>query len=125
MKWVVTIMLIIPIFPTISFSETDTYVCNYITYCNESGLHEDKKSFKLIFVVDRSNNNAYMVGNMGSTEVSLVPSIAGGITFVEVTPGGNVMTTTISSNGKSVHSRNSIIDGELVPSQRYGICIYK
>jgi hypothetical protein len=45
-----------------------------------------------------------------------------GLTFVEVTRSGNVMTTTIARDGAAVHSRNAIIGETLFPSQYYGTC---
>jgi len=62
-----------------------------------------------------------MVGNNGSSEVHLVPSPFGP-TFIEVTQAGNVMTTAIATDGDSVHSRGTRMQGGLVPSQYYGHC---
>jgi len=45
-----------------------------------------------------------------------------GITLIEVLPTGAVQTTTIAKDGRSVHSRHSIIIGDLVPSQYFGQC---
>ncbi|GLO63828.1 hypothetical protein MACH09_43360 [Vibrio sp. MACH09] len=48
------------------------------------------------------------------------------ITFVEITGVKNVMTTTMAfDNGKSVHSRNTVSFGDLIPSQYYGSCVDK
>ena len=58
---------------------------------------------------------------LGSTEVKLIPN-TGGLTFVEVTGTGNVMVTVISDDGRSVHSRNGMVLGKIVPSQYYGRC---
>ena len=49
MKWTSTITLIFLLFPTIAFCETDTVACIYKSYSDETGLHEIKKQFKLIF----------------------------------------------------------------------------
>jgi hypothetical protein len=65
----------------------------------------------------------YMLGNNGSSEVTPIANSDGGITFVEVTPSGNVMVTAITLSGEAVlHSRNGIFGKELVPSQAYGQC---
>jgi hypothetical protein len=37
--------------------------------------------------------------------------------------GGVVQTTTVANDGKSVHSRHTIIGGEMKPSQYYGECV--
>ena len=42
--------------------------------------------------------------------------------FIEFTGSGNVVTTTITEKGVSVHSRNSVVFGKLIPSQYYRTC---
>ncbi len=49
----------------------------------------------------------------------------GRIAFLEVTATGNLMTTTIDSNGVSAHSRHTVAMGELLASQFYGTCVTK
>jgi len=49
-------------------------------------------------------------------------SPTGGMTLIEMIDGGKVLTTTINPSGKSVHSRNIIVEGEILPSQYYGNC---
>jgi hypothetical protein len=125
MKWPLPIMLTFLFLPKVAFCETDTFACIYKTYSDETGLHEAKKQFKLIFIIDSAKETAYMIGNQGSTDVTLFHSGEGGISFVEVTPAGNIMTTTIDSKGTSVHSRNTVFGSEIVPSQYYGECVLK
>ena len=48
-----------------------------------------------------------------------------GMAFIEITDSGNVMTTAITSNGESVHSRNTVIIDSIVASQYYGRCVQK
>ncbi len=104
-------------------AETLTLVCDYKTIAdNEDGLQPVKKPFVLTFLMDRETEKAYMIGNNGSVEVELVVNAGDGLTFIETTVSGNVMTTTIIETGESVHSRNSILLGELIPSQYYGTC---
>ena len=106
-----------------ALADTTTYVCDYKTFSdNEDGLQEVDSPFVLIFVVDNENGKAAIVGNSWSEEVTIIANDGGGLTFVEITVSGNVMTTTCDSSGKSVHSRNSVLLGELIPSQFYGRC---
>jgi len=102
-------------------AETTTFECDYKTYGDDKGLHKVEAPFRLTFLIDTSSKKAYIIGNVGSSDVSLVPN-AEGLTLVEITSSGNVMTTVITSKGKSVHSRGSIVFGDLVPSQYYGSC---
>ena len=104
-------------------SSTITFTCDYQLIASEDGLKKPSSEFMLRFVVDTNKNNAYMLGNLGSTEVTIISTGAEGVTFVEVTDTGNVMTTTITKSGDSVHSRNSVVLGDLVPSQYYGKCV--
>jgi len=109
-----------------AFCETETIICQYPTYSNREGNHTNKEKFILTFIIDKENGKAYILGNVGSDEVLMVSKKTGdGFTFIEVTPAGNVMTTTVDSKGGTVHSRNTVIDGELVPGQYYGTCEFK
>lgn len=101
--------------------DTTTFECDYKIYGDDKGLHKVEAPFRLTFLIDTSSKKAYIIGNVGSSEVSLVPN-ADGLTLVEITGSGNVMTTVITSKGKSVHSRGGILFGDLVPSQYYGSC---
>ena len=97
-----------------------TYFCKYPLWSDEEGVHE-ANDFNLTFIVDEENNTAYMVGNNGTEEIVIIPSI-GSTNFIEVTDTGNMMTTTIDTKLKSVHSRNSVLLGDLIASQYYGSC---
>jgi hypothetical protein len=67
-----------------------------------------------------------MSGSNGSTEVSLsMRSDKEGVNVLELTNSGNMMLTTILFSGQTVHSRNSVIMGEFIASQYYGICEIK
>jgi hypothetical protein len=117
----------LPLIPTFVYGgETETIICcDYTSYSTEKGKHKVKDKFVLIFLVDRTENTAYIIRNQGSAEVTFIPSAFGGITFIEVTEFGNVMTTTIDAKRDSVHSRNTILDGGIVSTQYYGKCVFK
>lgn len=99
----------------------ETYECKYTSYSNQSGAHE--QALDLVFLIDKDANKGYIVGNNGSEEVAYVDGR--GLAFIEVTDTGNVMTTAIDQNMKSVHSRNTVLESGLVPSQYYGECVRK
>ena len=121
----VAITAIVILLPAFAFADTETCFCNYQTYSDQSGNHHVKEEFTLTFVIDKEKKSAYIIGNQGSSEVMLLPSKMGGITFIEITGAGNVTSTTVDSNGMSVHSRNTVINGKLVPTQYYGTCEFK
>ena len=100
------------------FADPITYFCKYDRVATPDGL-EATDNFDLTFVMDVEAEKFYMVGNNGTTEVSPV-SGSEHLTFVEITAVGNVMTTTITNSGISVHSRNTVMFGDLIPSQYYG-----
>lgn len=103
-----------------------TYICDYKQYSNPKGLHDVKNDFNITIIFDSDAEKSYMVGELGTTDLIPVFNIGGGITFIETTDSGNVMTTTIELvSRKSVHSRNSLVFGELIPSQYYGECEIK
>ena len=114
------------LFTSSAYCKTETIICQYPTFSDQEGNHPDKQKFTLTFIVDKENGEAYILGNQGSAHVILVPNkVDGGFTFIEVTPAGNVMTTTIDSKGGTVHSRNTILYGKIVPTQYYGTCEFK
>jgi hypothetical protein len=105
-----------------AFPETVTYTCRYDTYSDEKGLHRVQDDFRLSFAVDTEKETAQTITDKGKFNVDLLPSPKGGMTFVEMVDGGKVLTTSIDADGKSVHSRNVILEGRIAPSQYYGTC---
>ena len=115
----VALTLIVLFLPALALAEAVTFYCDYTSYSDEEGNHEVKDKFVLTFLVD--GDNAYIIGNNGSEPVEVVAG-DGKVSFIEITATGNLMTTAITADGKSVHSRNSIMFGDLIPSQYYGTC---
>lgn len=105
-----------------AFSDTVTYSCRYDSYSNEKGLHKVQDEFRLAFAVDTEKETAQIITDKGKFNVDMLPSPIGGMTFVEMVDGGKVLTTSIDVDGKSVHSRNIILEGRISPSQYYGTC---
>lgn len=118
MKLIVIFLLLLP---TLVHGETTSYFCNYTSYSDQAGNHKVKKKFELKFIVDRASGKSYLIGNNGSTVVKLLES-SNQLAFIEVTASGNIMTTSIDSKLNSVHSRNWVGFGEMLPSQYYGKC---
>lgn len=118
------LLLILLLFPTLLFAETKTYVCNYTTYSDQDGNHKVGNDFILSYIVDTKNGMSYLIGNNGSTEVTKIET-SDKISFIEITGIGNITTTTIDVKLNSVHSRNMVLYGELIPSQYYGTCKIK
>ena len=121
MKLFMPILLLMPI---LAISDTTNYSCNYTSYSDQDGNHKVKDKFELNFIVDRTTNKSYLLGNIGSAEVNALES-EGQIAFIELTAMGNIMSTAIDSKLNTVHSRNSVMFGEMIPSQYYGKCIIK
>ena len=98
---------------------TNTYKCIFDSYSDAGGIH--KEVLNLTFLVDESADKAYIIGNNGSNEVAHIFR-GDGRSFVEITVTGNVFVTTITPDMQAVHSRNSVMFGDLLPSQYYGRC---
>jgi len=107
--------------PVVLQAQTVTFVCDYKTNSDEEGLHSVNDPFVLTFLMDTEEGNSYVLGNLGAESVVHVEG-DGAVTFIETTGTKNVMTTTVTKEGRSVHSRNSVILGSLVASQYYGSC---
>jgi len=74
--------------------------------------------------VDKAAGKSYLLGNNSSFEVQRLES-NDQLAFLEITVTGNIMTTAIDRQLNSVHSRNSVIFGEMLPSPYYGKCEIK
>ena len=108
--------------PSISIAETSSFLCKYSVEASPKGLSKPSSPLELRFIFDESTQKAYLMGNAGSSEVQPIRN-AKGLSFIEITLTGNVMVTSITNEGNSVHSRNSIIFEKLIPSQYYGKCV--
>lgn len=108
--------------PLSVYSAVVSYQCHYPEYSdNEGGLNKSN-DFALEFQYDTVTQDAFVVGNNGLSPVAAVKGLEG-ITFLEILPTGAVQSTTVTHNGKSVHSRHSMMfNGGLIPSQYYGKC---
>jgi uncharacterized protein YuzE len=116
-----TILSVLALACVPALADPITFICDYPVWSDSTGRHLSDKRFTLTFVVDAEADKAYMLGNNGSERVSVVKR-EGQVSFIELTSTGNVMTTTIAGDLKSVHSRNSVVVGDLTPSQYYGTC---
>lgn len=114
--------IVLAMTPALALCETETYSCRYESYSNEKGLHKVQDEFKLVFVVDTSSGKAQQVTDRGKFDVEMLPALNGGMTLVEMIDGGKILSTSIDNSGRSVHSRNIILEGHIAPSQYYGRC---
>ena len=100
-------------------AKTSRWNCLFNLRAAAEGLFRD--NFRMEFAYDEVTGKAVMIGNQGVADVE-VHMGPGGVTFSEKLIGGVVQTTTVANDGRSVHSRHSIIGREMVPSQYYGQC---
>lgn len=118
-----SILLAIAFVTQVSFTagaDTLRWVCNYPSMASPNGLGKEK--FKLEFALDTLTKRAVLIGSLGMSDVEVYNGDQG-ITFQEKLGTGVIQTTTIShKDGRSVHSRHSMLSGSLVPSQYYGEC---
>ena len=104
--------------PIPALCDTMTYTCHYQSYSDRKGNHKMAEDFKLVFTVDTSKETAKTIGSKGTFDVEML----WGHDVHRDDRRGKVLTTTIDPSGKSVHSRNIIVEGEILPSQYYGTC---
>lgn len=108
--------------PNSGISETRTLECEFEKYHEpDSWLLQNTSEFVLVFTYDTVTGDAFMQGNAGVSPVQ-VHQGRWGMTFAEQLSTGAVQTTTVDLNGDAVHSRNTLVFGEVVPSQYYGNC---
>jgi hypothetical protein len=101
-------------------ADTLRWVCKYDVMASPAGVQ--RESFRLEFALDSLTKKAVLIGNAGMSDVAVLNGDQA-ITFAETLGTGVIQTTSISHrDGKSVHSRHSILGGSFVPSQYYGVC---
>jgi phage gp36-like protein len=105
----------------VAAANTESYACRFATEASPTGVTKPASPLELRFVHDIAAEKAYLMGNAGSSQVGVIDN-KNGISFLEITAAGNVMTTTITTQGEAVHSRNGIMMNKLIPSQYYGRC---
>ena len=117
------VFLVLLSFQTVK-SEIISITCDYDKFASIQSVENTIEIFRLSFSVNKDTSEAQVMRKNGISDVQLYPT-GGGFTFIEINERGNVLTTTIDIHGKTAHSRNTILDGELIPSQFYGHCNYK
>lgn len=97
-----------------------SFTCFYNKASNMGKIAKDEMT--LSFILDPASNEATVVGNNGASKVGTLSS-EDGITFIEITPSGSIMSTSILlSDGTTVTSRNIMYNNKMLSSQLYGKC---
>ena len=96
-----------------------TITCDFYNVASPEGLEKADVGFKgLKFVFKLGDSEGVMLGNAGETPV-LVTTIGNSVTFIQLAP--IVTTTTIELKTlQAVHSRNTVLMDQLMPTQYYG-----
>ena len=101
-------------------AEVLTWVCLYPRIANANGAR-DGQSLELTFKIDDTTRKASVTSDAGTSNVELIAG-KDGLTFIQALSSGTIQATTIDTSGKSVHTRHTLLNGLLVPSQSYGSC---
>ena len=96
-----------------------TWTCDFVDRVSEGKT--EPEPMRLIFKIDTTSQRAFMEGNAGIIEVGLHVGDAA-FSLVEFAGSGAVQSTTITREGFAVHSRNTVILGEIVAAQHFGAC---
>lgn len=108
--------------PNIGLAATATLTCSFPTYHSPDDTNlQSTDGFVLKFRFDTITRDAFLEGNNGLASVVMMNGESG-LSFLEILLTGAVQSTTVANSGAAVHSRHSIIGGDLVPSQYYGEC---
>lgn len=100
-------------------AEILTWVCSFNERLDKSGMAEEQ--MELTFRVDSITQKAYMEGNIGVVDVRLFIG-DDAFSFTERLLSGAIQATTITRDGYAVHSRHTILLGEVLPAQHFGYC---
>ena len=117
LKSIVTLIMFLP-----AHAYAKTLVCEFPKYHSQDETRlQTASGFEMTFRYDLINSEAFMEGNGGISSVVLTGGSAG-LTFLEFLNTGAIQSTTVAKNGAAVHSRHTLMFGDLVPSQYYGSC---
>jgi hypothetical protein len=116
------ISFFLTLMPNICLAATDKVTCTFVAFHSQDEVTmQQVEDFVLTFQWDTATQDAFVEGNNGLSPVVRING-QGGQTFLEILGTGAVQSTTISEYGTAVHSRNSIILGDVFASQYYGKC---
>ena len=101
-------------------AEVVTYQCIFEYRIDADGRADEL--MPLEFKIDTLNRRAFMEGNVGIVDVEIHVGESA-FSFVERVDSGAIQTTTITADGLAVHSRNTVILGEIVAAQHFGRCV--
>jgi hypothetical protein len=101
-------------------AKMSTWTCLYSRIANANGAR-DGQSLELTFEIDDATGKASITSDAGTSNVGLIAG-KDGLTFIQALSSGAIQATTIDTSGKSVHTRHTLLNGLLVPSQSYGSC---
>lgn len=106
-----------------AYAEVQTWTCDLGKRVDEQGVGEEK--FHIVFKIDTITGKAFMQGNVGLADVELYVGQDAFLLFQQAEDGEIMVTsiTTILRDGRAVHSRNTIIAGEIVAAQHFGRCL--
>jgi len=119
MKFVTALFLLMPV---AAFAGVKEFACDYSSYSDLEGVHELESVYEVVFKVDEDAGKSVRLSENGNNEVNVV-YFGAEITFLEVTKTGNVESTLIAKNLNSVHTRNTVMMGDISPMQYYGTCV--
>lgn len=103
-------------------SEVLTWECDFSYRTDDDG--RTAEAMTLLFKVDTFSRKAYMEGNAGIVEVDYWIGDSA-FSFMEKAGSGSVQTTTVMPSGEVVHSRNTVLLGQIVAAQHFGRCRFE
>lgn len=119
MKFSTYLILSLLAFATKSYAEVLKWNCEFEIRIDADGA--ENELMPLAFTVDTESHLAFMEGNVGVVEVEIFIGDEA-FSFIQRITSGSLQTTTILRSGFAVHSRNTVISGELVAAQHFGRC---
>ena len=105
-----------------AYTHAEALVCKFPKYHSQDETRlQTASGFGMTFRYDQITREAFMEGNGGISRVVLQGG-SDGLTFLEFLTSGAVQSTTVAKSGAAVHSRHTLMFGDLVPTQYYGTC---
>ena len=106
-----------------ALADSWVYRCSFTSYVDaEEQIVKPIENFGFDILVE-NDDEGKLIGNGGSSNVEIRFGNAGQLNVIEMTPSGNMNTTSLHSDSlKAVHSRHVVIGNKPKWSQYYGRC---
>jgi hypothetical protein len=122
MKYLIALIVFVVLSPSVSMGAVLTFSCKYPTFSSDEEFLKKDNTMAFLVMVDTITGESFMIGNLGRSKLELHLGEEAWTFSSKLVTGAMQTITIVKDSLVSVHSRHSVIFGEITPSQYYGKC---